>query len=457
MYRLRRRGQRGGRLGTSVLTGEPRFHVVDGRLHCERVPIDRLVTEFGTPLYVYSGTTIAERYREVDGAFGAVDRLIAYSVKANGNLSILRLLAELGAGADIVSGGELRRALLAGIPPDRIVFSGVGKTAAEMAQALEAGIYGFNVESEKELRVLAEVAAALGAEAPVALRINPDIESPTPHAYTRTGHRATKFGIPSEQALDLYRVAAALPGIRVRGIDVHIGSQIAEVDPYRRALEHVLELVAAIRAEGIPLEYLDLGGGFGISYMEGEEGEGARRAGDFAEVLVPLVREAGLRLILEPGRYIVGPAGVLVARVLYLKEMGGKTFVITDAGMNDLLRPSHYSGYHHIEPVERRPGREVIRADVVGPVCETGDFLALDRPIERPAEGELLVIRTAGAYGFSMASQYNARPRPAEVLVEGDGFRPIRRRETYDDLVRGEIEYLEGELAAHRAAPDAAD
>jgi diaminopimelate decarboxylase len=329
----------------------------------------------------------------------------------------------------------LYRALRAGIPADRIVFSGVGKTEPELAAALEAGIYGFNVESEDELRLLARLAESAGVEAPVALRINPDIESPTPHEYTRTGHLESKFGIPSARALDLYREAAALPGIRIRGIAVHIGSQIEEVEPYRQTLLHLLELVESLRLEGIELEYLDLGGGFGIPYDESR----GREAAEFAAVILPELRATGLRLVLEPGRYVVGPSGVLATRVVVVKEMGAKTFVVTDAGMNDLLRPSHYEGYHRIEPVEERVGRPSIKVDVVGPICETGDFLALDRTIALPRVGELLAIKTVGAYGFSMASQYNARPRPAEVLVDGDQARIIRRRETYEDLIRGEI------------------
>lgn len=418
-----------------MITG---FHYRDDTLYCEAVPVEALVATHGTPLYVYSSSTIVDRYREFDRAFASLDRLIAYSVKANGNLSVLRLLAGEGAGADIVSGGELFRARTAGVPPERIVFSGVGKTVTELAAALEAGIYGFNVESEGELRALSELATAVDKPAPVAFRINPDIESPTPHAYTRTGHRATKFGIPTEHALLLYREAAHLPGIVLRGVDVHIGSQILDVAPYREALLHVLELVDAIRSAGAPLEYLDLGGGFGIAYDE----ESGPAPSEFAEVLVPLVAASGLKLVLEPGRYVLGPAGVLLTRILYIKEAGGKTFVITDAGMNDLLRPSHYAGYHRVEPAHRHPGRATIHADVVGPICETGDFLALDRPLERVAEGELLAIRTAGAYGFAMASTYNARTRPAEVLVEGEDARVIRRRETHDDLVRGELELL---------------
>lgn len=439
MHRVRRRREGGSGLGQGVLSREKEFHRVGGTLYCEGVPLERLAAAHGTPLYIYSGRTIVDRFREFDAAFRPLDPLIAYSVKANGNLSILRLLGREGAGADIVSGGELYRALEAGIPAERIVFSGVGKTVPEMAAALEAGIFGFNVESEGELRALSDLASSLGLVAPIALRINPDIESPTPHAYTRTGHRTSKFGIPSEEAPRLYRLAAELPGIRVRGIDVHIGSQITEVEPYRLALLHVLEMAERLHSEGITLDYLDLGGGFGIAYDEG----GGPEARDFAEVIVPHVEETGLTLVLEPGRFIVGHAGLLLARVLYVKTMGGRTYVITDAGMNDLLRPSHYAGYHVVEPVDLHPGRDLIRADIVGPVCESGDFLALNRELPEVREGELLAIRTVGAYGFSMASQYNARPRPAEVLVEGETFRLIRRRETYEDLVRGEIELLD--------------
>jgi diaminopimelate decarboxylase len=422
-------------MGASVFPVAAVFRRRAGELYCEEVPLEHLGAAYGTHLYVYSRRSIVERYREFDSAFEGVDRLVAYSVKANGNLSLLGLLAAEGAGADIVSGGELYRALRAGVPAERIVFSGVGKTEPELTAALQAGIYGFNVESEGELRTLSRLALSEGVEAPVALRINPDIESPTPHEYTRTGHRASKFGVPSESALALYEEASTLPGIRVRGIAVHIGSQIEEVEPYRLALLHLLELVEALRQRGVSLEYLDLGGGFGVPYGEAE----GRRAAEFAEVIVPYLRETGLRLVLEPGRYLIAPAGVLLTRVLAIKEMGGKVFVITDAGMNDLLRPSHYAGFHRIEPVVEYPGRESALVDIVGPICETGDFLALDRSLMLPRVGELLAIRTVGAYGFSMASQYNARPRPAEVLVEGDRSRVIRRRESYEDLIRGEI------------------
>jgi diaminopimelate decarboxylase len=360
-------------------------------------------------------------------------------VKANGNLSVLRTLCEQGAGADIVSNGELYRAQLAGIPPDRIMFSGVGKTITDLAAALDAGIYAFNVESAGELRALSDLAVTMGVRAPIALRVNPDVESPTPHHYTATGHKTTKFGIPYEEAEALYHKAASLPGISVRGIDVHIGSQILDVAPYCIAVTRVLELVDRLKNAGIAIEFIDLGGGFGVSYNEDESPPAER----FAKGLVPLLQESGLRVVFEPGRFIVGPAGVLLTRVLYVKRMAGKTFVITDAGMNDLLRPSHYSSYHRVDPAEHMNGRETIPADIVGPICESGDFLALDRPIARPEPGELLAIGTVGAYGFSMASTYNARPRPAEVLVSGSEHRLIRRRETLDDLVRGEVGLLD--------------
>src|SRR5215217_3856344 len=306
------------------------FQRRDNVLYCEEVSLPDIVAKWGTPLYVYSATAIRRRYTELDAALSEVPHLIAYSVKANGNLGVLRLLGEAGAGADIVSAGELYRALAAGIPAERIVFSGVGKTVPELAAALDAGIYAFNVESEGELRSLAELGKATGRLAPIALRVNPDVETPTPHAYTRTGHAATKFGIPIADAPRLYRLARDLGGLRIRGIDVHIGSQILDVEPYRRALVQVLELVKTLRGEGIEFEYLDLGGGLGISYT-GDEGIAAV---DFASAILPEIVGTGLRLVVEPGRYLVGAAGVLLTRVLYLKEGGGKRFVITDAGMN---------------------------------------------------------------------------------------------------------------------------
>lgn len=419
------------------------FGYRDGALHCEDVPAERLVAHFGTPLYVYSKSAIEAGYHEFAGAFAELDPIIAYSVKANGNLSVLRTLAALGCGADIVSGGELFRALRARVRSDRIVFSGVGKTPVEMAAALEVGIYGFNVESEGELHALSELGRTMHKRVPVAIRINPDIRSPTPHVYTATGHGESKFGIPQSDALRVYRLAASLPWIKVKGIDVHIGSQILDPDPYRQALERVLELVDQLAGEGIDLRYLDLGGGFGIAYDDPESGNGGIQVEDFAAEIVPLLRDRELKLVLEPGRYLVGPAGILLTRVLYVKRMGGKTFVITDAGMNDLLRPSHYSSYHAVWPSREETDRPRGHVDVVGPVCESGDFLALDREMEMPEPGELLAIRTVGAYGFSMASTYNARPRPAEAMVHGAESCLVRRRETYDDLIRGELEPLE--------------
>lgn len=426
-------------MGASVLTlTETAFQFRGDKLHCEDVNVEELVAAHGTPLYVYSQTSIVSRFREFDRAFSEVDRLIAYSVKANGNLSLLKLLAEQGAGADIVSGGELHRALLAGIKPERIVFSGVGKTVVELAAGLNAGIYSFNVESEGELRELANLGETMRRRAPIALRVNPDVKTATPHHYTATGHKETKFGIPIERARDIYRYARDHKGLHVRGVDVHIGSQILDVEPYQLALQRVLELVDELRRDGIELEYIDLGGGFGVSYEKGRE----TPAADFARALLPDLQRSGLRLVLEPGRFIMGPSGMLLTRVLYIKSYGGKTFVITDAGMNDLLRPSHYASYHLIENAEHHEGRDVVAVDVVGPICETGDFLALDRTMALPQEGELLGIHTTGAYGFSMASTYNARTRPAEVLVHGAEQRVIRTRETYDDLVRGEVELL---------------
>ena len=415
-------------------------HYVDSHLYCDDVNVERLVAEYGTPLYVYSETAILARYQAFTRAFAAVDPLIAYSVKANGNLAVLRALGDAGAGADIVSGGELFRAQLAGIAADRIVFSGVGKTVTELAAALRAGIYAFNVESRGELHAISDLAQTMGLRAPIALRVNPDVETATPHHYTATGHRQTKFGIPYEEAETLYAAAAALPGIDVRGIDVHIGSQIVDPAPYQLALARVLELVDRLRTRGIALEFIDMGGGFGVSY---DDSDITPDPAVFADAIVPQLRASGLRVLFEPGRFIVGPAGILLARVLYLKHMGGKTFVITDAGMNDLLRPSHYSSYHRVDPAHLVPGRPTVSVDVVGPICESGDFLALDRPIARVEPGELLAIGTAGAYGFAMASTYNARPRPAEVMVNGATHRLVRRRENLDDLVRGEVELLD--------------
>ncbi len=413
----------------------PGFPWVQGGLTCRGLSLEGLARRFGTPLYVYDAQGIADRVHRFQEAFQGVDLLLAYSVKANGNLAVLNRIGLAGAGADIVSAGELERALRAGIPASRMVFAGVGKTVREMERALEVGIHAFHVESEEELNVLEGVARRRGERAPVGIRVNPDVESPTPHHYTATGHATSKFGIPVTRALELYRTAPERPHLWFRGIDVHIGSQIVAVEPYLAALDTVLEMTDRIRADGVSLEYLDLGGGFGVGYR----GEGGLPLDRLAGAVTERLRERGLRLILEPGRSIVGEAGVLLTRVLYRKESGGKRFVITDAGMTELLRPSHYGGWHRVVPVLHDPAAPEAVVDVVGPVCESGDFLALDRPLAHPGAGDLLAVGTAGAYGFSMASNYNARCRPAEVLVESGRALLIRRREEVEDLLRGEV------------------
>ena len=410
------------------------FPRIDGELWAGERRVADLVAEFGSPLYIYDAGVIEAAYRRIEAAFVGVDLLLAYSVKANSNLEILRRLRALGAGADIVSRGELHRCLAAGFSPDDMVFAGVGKTEVEMEAALEAGILAFNVESAEELQVLSQVAERLGKPAPVALRVNPDIVADTPHEYTRTGAGTTKFGIPVDRVLDLYRWAADQRTLEIRGIDVHIGSQILDPEPYERALDPVLDLAAEVRGEGIDLDFVDLGGGYGVGY-EGEDGMSVE---DLAAIVVPRVAETGLRLILEPGRFIVGEAGILVTRVLYVKHSGPKTFVVMDGGMTELIRPSHYQGFHRIEAVISREEAAHEVVDVVGPICETGDFLARDRMLQMPAHGDLLAVHTAGAYGFVMASNYNSRLRPAEVVVDGAEVTLARRRESLDDLVRGE-------------------
>jgi diaminopimelate decarboxylase len=397
--------------------------------------VAELAERFGTPLFLYDLSTIEARYHAFADAFAEIDHMVAYSVKANGNLAILHRLGRLGAGADIVSLGELDRAQRAGIPPERILFAGVGKTEDELRAGIEAGIYAFNVESTSELERLDLVAARLGKTAPFAMRVNPDVDSPTPHEYTRTGHAESKFGVGPDEALAAYRWAQGRPTLRARGIDVHIGSQILDPRPYFQALTRVLELVAPVRAMGCQLEFVDIGGGFGVQYAA----EPGLMIGDLAEAILPALRSTGLRLILEPGRFIVGEAGLLLTRVEYVKKSGTKTFVVVDGGMSELVRPSHYGSYHAIEPVVERPGAETRVVDVVGPICESGDFLARNRELAMPGLGDLLAVRTAGAYGFAMASNYNGRRRPAEALVEGDVVHLVRQRETLDDLVRGEI------------------
>ncbi|HEV8473601.1 MAG TPA: diaminopimelate decarboxylase [Methylomirabilota bacterium] len=405
-----------------------------GQLCCESVALARLADAVGTPAYVYSKAALLESYHAYDHAFAGVPHLVCYSIKANSNLAVISTLAQAGAGADIVSGGELHRALRAGVPPKKIIFSGVGKTRDEMRDALKADILLFNVESVSELRALDEVARAMGARAPVALRVNPDVD-PQTHTYIATGLKTAKFGIPYTQALAAYEEAARLPGIEVTGADMHIGSQLTKMGPLGDAVARIASLVKQLRERRIEITTIDVGGGLGIRYHD----ETPPTHAEYATVLLPALRELGVTVLLEPGRSIVGNAGALLTRVLYHKRTDAKTFVVVDAAMNDLVRPAFYDSYHAIVPVaEIRAGAPVEIADVVGPICESGDFFAKDRELPRPEEGDLVAILSAGAYGFAMASNYNTRPRPVEVLVDGDRYTIVRRRETFEDLVAGE-------------------
>jgi len=405
-----------------------------GQLCCESVPLTKVADAVGTPAYVYSKAALLDSYRAYDHAFKDVPHLICYSIKANSNLAVIATLARAGAGADIVSGGELQRALRAGVPAKKIIFYGVGKTRDEMRDALKAEILLFNVESVGELRALDEVARELGTRAPVALRVNPDVD-PQTHKYIATGLKSAKFGIPHTQALAAYEEAAGLRGIQVVGADMHIGSQLTKAPPLGDAVARIAALVKQLRERGIEITTVDVGGGLGIRYRD----ETPPSHAEYATVLLPALKELGVTVLLEPGRSIVGNAGALLTRVLYHKQTDAKTFVVVDAAMNDLVRPAFYDSYHAIVPVaEARAAAPVHTADVVGPICESGDFFAKDRALPRPEEGDLLAILSAGAYGFAMASNYNTRPRPVEVLVDGDRYTIVRRRETFEDLVAGE-------------------
>lgn len=434
-------------VGEGVLNGAPMtaagataigFHRAGGTLRCEEIDVATIAREVGTPAFVYSGGEIRAQYEALRAALAPARHRIHYSVKANSNVALLALLRDLGAGVDIVSGGELFRALHAGFGGPDIVFSGVGKTNQELHEALSAGVKLVNVESEGELRRLSDIAVQRGTVAPVALRINPEVTVETPHRYTRTGGRGDKFGIPRDTALGVGRLALALPGIALLGLDMHIGSQIQELDPYRSGVERLLTLASALKGFGAAeLRYLDVGGGLAVSY----DAEAPANVQGFASAMVAAAGESGLELIVEPGRYLVGNAGALLTRVIDRKHSGGKNYLVVDAGMNDLLRPSHYNAFHRIEAVAPRGGREIV--DVVGPVCESGDFLALDREMPDIEAGDLLAVRTAGAYGYSMASNYNARPRACEVLVEGDRYAVTTEREEYQDLIRLERHTLD--------------
>jgi diaminopimelate decarboxylase len=419
-------------MGQGVLTTG--FARVQGALYCEDVPLERIARHVGTPTYVYSASTIRDRYERMDQMLSSVPHRIHYTLKANSSAGILELDRGLGAGADVVSGGELHRAQRAGFTPRDIIFGGVGKTRRELAEALDAGILLINAESEAEIREIDALARERGIVAPVSIRVNPEITLDSPHEYIKTGGRGHKFGIPYDEALNVALVAAGLPNVELVGIDMHIGSQLTRIDPYREGAERLASTIAALRDRGVSsLRYLDLGGGLGVRYDSEQPPDLSR----FAELVLPVVEATGLELIMEPGRFLVGNAAALLTCVLYRKRSGGKNYVVADAGMTELLRPSHYGAFHRIQSVQQLPHHAVV--DVVGPVCESGDFLALDRELEDVQPGDLLAVCDVGAYGYAMASNYNSRLRPAEVLVDGDQFAVITAREQYDDLVRLEI------------------
>ncbi|MFQ5424534.1 MAG: diaminopimelate decarboxylase [Phycisphaerae bacterium] len=427
------------------------FEYRNGQLHCERRPVAEIVERVGTPAYIYSAATLIDHYDRVARAFAPVNALICYSIKSCSNLHICRLLRERGAGFDVVSGGELVRALEVGADPVRIVYAGVGKTDDEINRAIDARIGWFNVESEPELENLIEIARGRGATVNAALRVNPDVD-PRTHRYTTTGTRETKFGVDLERAQRVFDRYAAQDAIRLTGIHLHIGSPVNNVDPYVRAIKKGLALIDSLRSAGFRIDMLDIGGGFGAHYRADEAPPALR----YAEAILPLLQDRNLRIILEPGRSIAANAGILVAHTLYVKQSGDRHFLILDAGMNDLIRPALYEAYHFVWPVRPPPGfvptergeypalPGTTLMDVVGPVCETGDFLAKDRPLPPMTRGDLVAIFSAGAYGMAMASHYNTRPKPPEVLVEGDSFRVIRRRETCDDLLAAERDAMPG-------------
>jgi len=409
------------------------FQYHGDELFCEEVPVGGIAETVGTPFYLYSLNTLESHFRAFQNAFSKVDHLICFSAKANSNISILRIFIRMGGGVDVVSGGELFRSMRAGASPDKIVYSGVGKREDEIEYALELPILMFNIESTQELVLIDRIAGRMKTKAPVALRVNPDVD-PKTHPYISTGLKKNKFGINLQKSLDDYRLANTLPNVKVIGVSCHIGSQLTEVRPFVEAVQRIKELVLKLRAEGMNIQYMDIGGGLGITYNQ-EEPPHPR---DYAQALMKELKEVDCTLILEPGRVIVGNAGVLVTKVLYTKEGDEKNFIVVDAAMNDLIRPSLYGSYQRVQPVQRSD-RPEWTADVVGPICESSDFLAKDRKLPRTEQGDLLAVMSAGAYGFSMASNYNSRPRAAEVLAAKDKFHVIRQREDYDDLIRGEV------------------
>ncbi|HEX9613947.1 MAG TPA: diaminopimelate decarboxylase [Bacteroidota bacterium] len=414
----------------------------ENELYCENVPLRELHEEFGSPLYVYSRTQIVENYRMLDGALGDIDHVTCYALKANSNPFLLKALSEEGAGADVVSGGELYLALKAGFAPDRIAFAGVGKREDEIEYAIREGIHCFNVESEQELQLISLVAHRLQKNARVGLRVNPDIDAES-HPYISTGLKQHKFGIPSDRALEVFKYAASLPNLEVSGVHAHIGSQIVTVDPFKTAAAFLVRLTKTLRESGILITQIDIGGGFGTPYVnvlkheavpvEPSSASEMPSPAEFLKAMIPALKETGCSVWLEPGRSVIANAGLLLTQVLYTKENGGKKFLIVDAGMNDLLRPSLYNAYHQIVPV-KIDTYEHEKVDVVGPVCESGDFFARDRMMTKSRQRDLIAILTVGAYGFVNTSNYNARLRPAEVLVNGDRVRVIRPRQTLEDL-----------------------
>lgn len=408
------------------------FYYKSRRFCCESVDVTEVARSIGTPVYVYSHKTLTDHYKKWDRALSGVEHMICFSVKSSSNIAVIRALVRCGAGLDIVSGGELFRALTAGADPAKVVFAGVGKTEEEIALAIKEGILMFTVESMGELELINKVAGSLSTEARIAVRINPDVD-PGTHKYLKTGKKQSKFGLEMENAYEVYEAVNAMPNVAAKGIQMHIGSQITDAAPYVESLEKMVPFSERVRKICPGVEYLDIGGGMGIVYTN----ETPATADDFAKAVLPLVKETGLKLIVEPGRFIAGNAGILVVKALYVKRTPSKTFVIVDGGMNDLIRPALYGARHEIVPVVREE-RETITADIVGPVCESGDFFAREREIPAPRSGELLAIMGAGAYCFSMSSNYNSRPRAAEVMVHGGEFEVVRKRETYEDLVRGE-------------------
>jgi diaminopimelate decarboxylase len=414
------------------------FEYRNGEMFAEGVPLQRIAKEVGTPAYVYSLATLKRHYQVFDRAFAKVPHIVCFSVKANSNLALLRTFAKEGSGFDIVSGGELFRALKAGGDPKKIVFSGVGKKQDEIEYALRSDILMFNVESEDELVALNDIARGLGKKAPISLRINPDVD-PQTHPYISTGMKKAKFGVEIKKSVEAYKKAASLPNVDVVGVDCHIGSQLTSLSPFIDALARVREyldrvLVGSLQKEGAQIRYLDLGGGLGINYND----ETPPQPEEYARAIIDGLEGLDITLILEPGRVIVGNAGILITEVQYVKENDAKRFVIVDGGMNDLIRPALYGSYQAIQPV-MKTNAETIVADIVGPICESGDFFAKDREIGRPQRGDLLAIMSAGAYGFTMASNYNSHPKAPEILVDGEKYYIVRKRESFEDLINGEV------------------